>query len=95
MNLYNSQIYLNSVFYIKYLNQIFDFFFSSQKINAAIDNDDTELIYLLLSSQPSSKNLEKFKGNLNLTQIVIPSSITTIGDFSFQDCSKLEKVLLL
>ena len=35
-----------------------------------------------------------FQGNKQIKKIVIPDSVTTIGEYAFSDCDKLESVVI-
>lgn len=61
-------------------------------IHEAANNDDTESIYVLLSTSRIKKTSFLFQKCNNLTQIAIPPNINEIGEKSFSECTSLIRV---
>ena len=61
--------------------------------------DSSQTILDLPSISPEGKTVTKiaaraFKGNTTIEEVIIPDSIKSIGDSSFEDCSNLHKLVL-
>ena len=61
----------------------------------AVRKNDAELVYFsLLSNKKIAKEQKLFEGVKTLTDLVIPPSISAIGDFYCNKCERLERVII-